>query len=98
MHIDADVHVDVSPTDVQQADALYDFLPMPANAGKSGSTLSGEVWGGRLDGVSGTFGFHRQDRVSLMLTTMLTAAVGVNRTLLQRFLRGWTRQRFFSEK
>ena len=45
--------------------------------------------GGRLDGMSGTLGFPLERRVSRMLTTMLTAAVGVNRTLLQRLLGGW---------
>ena len=62
---------------------------MPTNAGKAGSTLAGEFWGGRLDGVSGTLAFPLGRRVSLMLITMLVAAVGVNRTLLQRLLGGW---------
>ena len=70
-------------------DALHDFLQMPTNAGKSGSTLSGEFWGGRLDGVSGTLGFPLERRVSVMLVTMLISAMGVNRTLLQRLLGGW---------
>ena len=60
----------------------------PANAGKSGSTLSADFWGGRLDGVSGTLGFPQERRVSLMLVTMLIAAVSVNRTLLRRYLGG----------
>ena len=68
---------------------MYDFLQMPPNAGKSGSTLSGEFWGGRLDGVSGTLGFPLERQVSLMLVTMLISAMGVNRTLLQRLLGGW---------
>ena len=62
----------------------YDFLQMPTNAGKSGSTLSGEFCRGRLDGVSGTLGFPLECRVSLTLVTMLTSAVGANRTLLRR--------------
>ena len=56
---------------------------------KSGTTLAGEFWGGRLYGVAGTLGFPLGRRVSLMLITMLVAAVGVNRTLLQRLLGGW---------
>ena len=84
----SDVHVDSSLIEVQRADALYDFLQMATNASKSGSTLAGEFWGGRLDGVSGTLGFPLECRVSLMLITMLVAAVGVSRTLLQRFLGG----------
>ena len=43
--------------EVQRADALHDFFQMPTNARKSGSTLVGEFWRGRLDGVSGTLGF-----------------------------------------
>ena len=38
----ADVHVDSTPIQVQRADPLYDFLQMPTNVGKSGSTLTGE--------------------------------------------------------
>ena len=74
---------------VQQATALCDFFQMPANAGKSGSTLSGEFWGGQLDGVSGTLGFFLERRVSLMLVTMLIFAVGVHRTLSRCLLGGW---------
>ena len=48
----SDVYVDSSLIEVQCADALYDFLELPTNAGKSGSTLSGEFWRGRLDGFS----------------------------------------------
>ena len=84
----SDVHVDSSPIEVQRADALYDFLQLPTSASKSGSTLLGEFWRGRLDGVSGTLGFPLTRRVSLMLITMLVAAVGVNRTLLERLLEG----------
>ena len=62
---------------------------MPTDAGKSGSTLAGEFWGGRLDNVSGTLGFPLARRVSLMLNPMLAAAVGVSRTLLQRLLGSW---------
>ena len=58
---------------------------MPANAGKSGSALSGESWGGQLDGVSDTLGFPLERRVSLMLAD----SVGVNRTLLGRFFGRW---------
>ena len=50
---------------------------------------SGEVWGGHIDGVSGTLGFPLERRVSLMLVTMLISAMGVNRALLQRLLGGW---------
>ena len=50
---------------------------MPTNAGKSGSTLWGELEGGRLDGISGTIGFPLERRVSLMLT------------MIQRLLGGW---------
>ena len=46
-----------------------------------------EFWGGHLGGVAGTLGFPLERRVSLMLITMLIAAVGANRTLLQ--LRLW---------
>ena len=80
----SDAHVASSPIEVQRADALYDFLQMPTSAGKSGSTLAGEFWGGHLDGVAGTLGFPLERRVSLMLITMLVAATGVSRTLLQR--------------
>ena len=69
-----------SPIEVQLADASYDFLPMPTIADKSGSTLSAEFWGERLDGVSGTLGFPRERRVSLVPITV--APVGDNRTLL----------------
>ena len=85
----SDVHVDSSPIEVQGADALYDFLQMPTNADKSGSTPAGEFLGGRLDGVSGTLGFPLERRVSLMFITMLVAAVGVNRTLLRRLSGVW---------
>ena len=61
---------------------------MPTNAGKSGSPLSGEFWRGRLDDISGTLGFPLERQVSPTLLTMLIAALGVNRTLLQR-LGGW---------
>ena len=40
----SDVHVDSSPIEVQRADALYDFLQMPTDAGKSGSTLASEFY------------------------------------------------------
>ena len=53
----SDVHVGSLPIEVQPVDAFYDFLQIPTNAGKWGSTLAGEFWGGRLDGVSGTLGF-----------------------------------------
>ena len=66
---------------------LCDVLQMLTNAGKSGSTLAGECWRGRLDGVAGTLGFPLARRASLMLISMLVA-VGVNRTLLQRLLGG----------
>ena len=85
----SDVHVASSPIEVQRADALYDFLQMPTNAGKSGSTLAVEFWGGHLDGVAGTLGFPLERRVSLMLITMLVASTGVNRTLFQRLFGGW---------
>ena len=85
----AKVHLVSLPIKVQRADALYDFLQMPTNVGKSGSTLSGEFWGGRLDGVSGTLGFPLERRVPLMLVTMLISAVSVNRTMLLRLLGGW---------
>ena len=74
---------------MQRADAFYDFLQMPTNAGKSGGTLPGEFWRVRLDGVSGTLGFPLTLRLSLMLISMLVAAMGVNRMLLQRLLGGW---------
>ena len=38
----SDGHVDSTPIQKQRADALYDFLQMPTNVGKSGSTLAGE--------------------------------------------------------
>ena len=85
----SDVHVGSSPIEAQRADALYDFFQMPTNASKSGSTFSGEFWRGRLNDVSGMLGFHLERRVSLMLITVLVAAVGVNRTLLRRLLEGW---------
>ena len=85
----SDAHVDSSPTEVQRADDLYDFLQKPTHVGMSGGTLSGEFWEGRLDGVSGALGFPLERRVSLMLVTMLLSAMDVNRTLLRRLLRGW---------
>ena len=93
----SDVHLDSSPIEVQRADALYDFLQMRTSAGKSGTTLFGELWGGRLDGVSGTLGFLLERRVSLMLVTMLISAVGVNRSLLRRLReRGAFRREVFA--
>ena len=80
----SDVQRNSSPIDVQRADVLHDFLQMPTNACKSGSTLSGEFWGGRLDGVSGTLRFPFERRVLLVLVTMLNSAMGVNWTLLRR--------------
>ena len=74
-----DAHTDSWPIEVQRADGLYDFLQMLQNAGNSGSTLAGVFWGGRVDGVSGTLGFPLARRVSLMLISMLVAAMGVNR-------------------
>ena len=74
---------------MQRADVLYNFLRMPTNADKSGSTLSGEFWEGRLNGVSGTLGFPLERSVSLMLVTMLISARGVKRTLVLRFSGGW---------
>ena len=53
-----DVHVASLPIEVRRADALYDFFQMPTNAGKSGSTLTGEFWEGHLDGVAGTHAHH----------------------------------------
>ena len=91
------VHPVSSPIEVQRADALYDFLQIPTNAGKSGSTHSGELWGGRLDGVAGTLGFPLERRVSLMLVTMLMAAMGVNRTPTRRLLGGWRLPSRFDE-
>ena len=52
----------------------------------SQAARSWESWGGRLDGVSGVLGIPPERRVSLTLTTMLVAAVGVIRTLLRRLL------------
>ena len=54
-----------------------------------GSALAGEFWGGHLDGVEGSLGFPLQRRVSLMLITLLIAATGANRTVLQRLLGRW---------
>ena len=54
-----------------------------------GSTLTGEFWGGHLDGVAGTLGFPLERRVSLVLIMILVAAAGANRTLLRRLLGGW---------
>ena len=68
------------------------------NVGKSDSTLSGEFWGGHFDGVAGTLGFPLERRVSLTLITMLIAAVGENRTLLQRLLGGWAFASLSGEK
>ena len=85
----SNVHVASLPIKVRRADALYDFLQMPTNVGKSGSTLTGEFWRGHLDRVAGTLGFPLERRVSLMLITMLVAATGANRTLFQRLLGGW---------
>ena len=59
----SDVYVDSSPIEVQ-----HDDLQMLTNAGKSGSTLKGEFWRGRLERVAGTRGFPLERRVSLMLT------------------------------
>ena len=78
----SDVHVDSSPIEVQRADIVYDFLHMPANVAVH---LERGFWGGRLDGLASTLGDPLERRVSFMLTTMLIAAVGGNRTLLQRF-------------
>ena len=61
---------------------------MPTNAGKSVSAHSGEFWGGPLDAVSGALGFPLERWVSLMLITMLIAAMGANRALLRRLLGG----------
>ena len=92
------MHVDSSTIEVQRVNALYDFFQMPPNAGMSGSTLAGEFWGGRLDGVSGTIGFPLERRVSLVLSTVLVAAVGANRTLLQRPWEGGHSPLLFCEK
>ena len=94
----SDEHVESLPIEVQRADAFYDFLQMPAIADESGSTLSAEFWGGHLDGVAGTLGFPVEQRVSLVLITMLIAATGVNRTLLQRLLGGGHSPSLFGEK
>ena len=59
---------------------------MPTNAGKSGSTVSGELSGGRLAGVS--LGRPFESRISPMLVTMLAAAVGLSRMFLRRLLIG----------
>ena len=40
----SDVHVGSLPSEVQRADALYDILQMPMNAGKSGIALPREFW------------------------------------------------------
>ena len=85
----SDVHAASLPIEVRRADALYDFLQMPTNAGKSGSTLTEKFWGGHLDGVAGTLGFTLERRVSLVLITGLVTAKGANRTFLQRLLGGW---------
>ena len=58
------------------------FLQMPTHAGKAGTSITGEFGGGRVGGISGTLGLSLERRVSLMLTTMFIAAVGVKRTLL----------------
>ena len=61
---------------------------MPTNAGKSGSTVSGELSGGRLAGVSRSLGPTFESRISFMLVTMLVAAVGLSRMFLRRLLIG----------
>ena len=62
-------------------------------------TWESGFWCGRLDGLASTLGDPLERRVSFMLTTMLVAAVGGNRTLLQRFPgRVGSRPRFFGEK
>ena len=55
----------------------------------SQAVRSRESLGRWPDLVSGTVGFFLERRVSLLLITMLVAAVGVNRTLLRRILGGW---------
>ena len=52
------------------------FFQMPEDAGKSGSTFSGEFWRGRLDGVSGTLGFPLERRVSPRCWSLLWAWIG----------------------
>ena len=83
----SDVHVDSSPIEVH---ARRYCVPLPPHAFECGSSLgragSGVV---ALDGLASTLGDPLERRVSFMLTTMLVAAVGGNRTLLQRFLGGW---------
>ena len=83
----SDVHVESSPIE-KRADALYDSLQMTTNVGKSGSTLVGELWGGRLARVSGTLGPRFDSRIPLMLITVLVAAIGLGRMFLRRLLKG----------
>ena len=64
-------------------------LPNAHKCGQVRQHTLGIILGGRLECISGTLGFPLERRVSLMLITMLVAAVGVNRTLLQRLLGGW---------
>ena len=82
----SDVHVASSPIEVQRADALYDFLQMPTNAGKPGSTLaasSGEGTSTALQALSDSIssGEFRSSRC--------WSLPQVNRTPLRRLLGGW---------
>ena len=80
----SDVHVDSSPIEALRANALHDFFPPNAdNCGQVRQHTRGRVlW--RTPGWRFRHARILERRVSLMLITMLVAAVGVNRTLLQR--------------
>ena len=85
----SDVHVKSLPVEVQRADALYD-LPKMRHKQARKTAHSRESFGrGGSPGISRTLGFHLERRVSLMLSTVLIAAMGVNRTLLRRFMEVW---------
>ena len=85
----SDVLVKSSPVEVQRADACTTSVKYQHMQASQAVRSSGVFLGGRLDGISGTIGFPLKRRVSVMLTTMLIAAVDVNQTLLQHLLGRW---------
>ena len=61
----------------QAADEVHQGVEMPVSESKSGECTAHDVWGGEFDGVRGTLGFSLGRRVSLMLTAVVGAVIGL---------------------
>ena len=68
---------------------MYGQLSMPTAESERAADFRPAFWGGSLEGIAGTLGFHMCRRTSLMYVTLTGAVLGVTRTTSQQLLGAW---------